>query len=50
MLDIKFIRQNPEKVKDGCWKKGVKVDIDRLLELDKKKRGLSMMGYVTVRR
>ncbi|OGZ32380.1 MAG: serine--tRNA ligase [Candidatus Portnoybacteria bacterium RIFCSPLOWO2_12_FULL_39_9] len=40
MLDIKFIRQNPEKVKDGCWKKGVKVDIDRLLELDKKKRGL----------
>ncbi len=38
MLDIKFIRQNPEKVKDGCQKKQVKVDIDRLLEVDKKLR------------
>ncbi len=40
MLDIKFIRENPEKVKEGCQKKQVKVDIDRLLELDKKKRQL----------
>ena len=38
MLDIKFIRQNPEKVKEGCQKKGVKVDIDKLLEVDKKRR------------
>ncbi|OGZ40227.1 MAG: serine--tRNA ligase [Candidatus Portnoybacteria bacterium RIFCSPLOWO2_02_FULL_40_15] len=38
MLDIKFIRENPEKVKEGCRKKQVKVDIDWLLELDKKKR------------
>ena len=38
MIDIKFIRQNPEKVKDGCQKKQVKVDIDRLLEIDKKLR------------
>jgi len=38
MLDIKFIRQNPDKVKEGCKKKGAKVDIDRLLELDQKKR------------
>jgi len=38
MLDIKFIRQNPEKVKEGCQKKQVKVDIDQLLELDKKRR------------
>ena len=38
MIDIKFIRQNPEKVKDGCQKKQVKVDIDRLLEVDKKLR------------
>lgn len=38
MLDIKFIRQNPEKVKEGIAKKQVKVDIDRLLELDEKKR------------
>lgn len=38
MLDIKFIRQNPEKVKEGCEKKGVKIDVDRLLNLDREKR------------
>ena len=40
MLDLKFIRQNPEKVKEGSAKKQVKVDIDRLLKLDEKKREL----------
>lgn len=38
MLDIEFIRQNPNKVKQGCQNKQVKVDIDKLLELDRKKR------------
>ena len=38
MLDIKFIRQNPNKVKEGCKNKRVEVDIDRLLEVDKKRR------------
>ena len=38
MLDIKFIRENPDKVKEGVKKKGAKVDIDEVLELDKKKR------------
>ena len=38
MLDIKFIRENPQKVQDGCEKKQVKCDIDRLLEVDKKRR------------
>lgn len=38
MLDIKFIRQNSNKVEEGCQKKHVKVNIDRLLELDKKRR------------
>lgn len=38
MLDIKFIRQNPNKVKEGCKAKQVKVDIDLLLEVDKKLR------------
>ena len=38
MLDIKFIRQNPEKIKEGCAKKQVKVNIDKLLELDEKRR------------
>jgi len=40
MLDIKFIRDNPEKVKTACKNKQVKVDIDALLEIDKKKREL----------
>ncbi len=40
MLDIKFIRENPNKVKEGAQKKGVKVDIDQLLELDQKIREL----------
>ena len=38
MLDIKFIRDNPEVVKKGCKDKQVKVDIDRFLEVDKKRR------------
>ncbi|MBZ9578661.1 serine--tRNA ligase [Patescibacteria group bacterium] len=38
MLDITFIRNHPNKVKEGCRKKQVKVDIGKLLELDKKKR------------
>lgn len=40
MLDINFIRQNPDKVKEACEKKQVKVDIEKLLELDKKRREL----------
>ncbi|MDO8265212.1 MAG: serine--tRNA ligase [Candidatus Parcubacteria bacterium] len=38
MLDIKFIRQNPDLIKDACEKKRMKVDIDRLLEVDKKRK------------
>lgn len=38
MLDIKFIRENKGKVKKSCEQKHVKVDIDLLLELDKKRR------------
>jgi seryl-tRNA synthetase len=38
IMDIKFIRENPEKVKEGCRKKQIKCDIDRLLELDEKRR------------
>lgn len=35
MLDIKFIRQNPEIVKKGCQRKQVKVNIDEILKIDK---------------
>lgn len=38
MLAIKFIRENPNKVKEGCKKKQVKVDIDYILKLDEEKR------------
>jgi seryl-tRNA synthetase len=38
MLDIKFIREHPDIVKRGCQLKKIKVDIDRLLEVDKKRR------------
>jgi len=40
MLDIKFIRENPEKVKEACKNKNITVDVDKVLELDKKKREL----------
>jgi len=40
MLDINFIRENSNKVKEACEKKQVKVDVDKVLELDKKKREL----------
>jgi len=38
MLDIKFIRQNPDKVKEGVREKQIKVDIGQLLKLDKERR------------
>ena len=37
MLDIKFIRENPGLIKQGCKNKQVQVDVDKLLELDKKR-------------
>ncbi len=38
MLDIKFIKENPDLVKNGCKKKRFEVDIERFLKLDKKRR------------
>lgn len=38
MLDINFIRQNPQKVKDSCKNKNVNISVDLVLDLDKKKR------------
>ena len=37
MLDIKFIRQNPKEVKEGAKKKGIDIDVDKLLDIDKKR-------------
>jgi seryl-tRNA synthetase len=38
MLDINFIRNNPDKVKKGCEDKGVNIDVDYLLKLDEERR------------
>ena len=38
MLNIKFIRENPDVVKESAKNKNVKVDIDRILMLDKNRR------------
>lgn len=40
MLDIKFIRENKEAVKENCKNRNIKCDIERLLELDEKRREL----------
>ena len=41
MLDPKYIRENPQNVKDACKKKNKQVDVDRLLHLDAEKLSLS---------
>jgi len=40
MLDIKFIRENADVVKDAAVKKHVEVDIDQLLKLDDERKSL----------
>jgi seryl-tRNA synthetase len=40
MLDINFIRQNRQLVEEGVKAKGRKVDIEKLLKLDKERRDL----------
>src|SRR5919197_2936775 len=40
MLDIAFIRDFPELIKAGAKKKHLQVDVDRLLEVDRQRRGL----------
>lgn len=42
MLDIKFIRENPDLIKEACRKKKVDFDVDNLLNLDSKRRELIM--------
>ncbi|MCL2844385.1 MAG: serine--tRNA ligase [Chitinivibrionia bacterium] len=40
MLDIKFIRENAQKVKDVCLAKGDKADIDKIIALDDERRAI----------
>src|SRR6476620_3532257 len=37
MLDIKFIKENPDLIKEGAKKKNLSFDIDALLDVDKKR-------------
>ena len=39
MLDIKIIRENPEKVKKSLKNRSANFDVDYLLQLDEKRRG-----------
>lgn len=41
MLDLKFIRENPERVRRGIEAKLAAADLDQLLKLDQKRRELS---------
>lgn len=38
MLDLKFVRANPDIVRQALVNKGVAVDLDRILELDQERR------------
>ena len=40
MLDIKYIKDNLEKIKEAAKNKNIQVDLDQLLDLDQKKRTL----------
>jgi len=40
MLDIKFIRENLDIIKSNCLNRRVKIDLDKLLELDDQRRGM----------
>ncbi|MCK4262347.1 serine--tRNA ligase, partial [bacterium] len=40
MLDLKFIRENPEEVKKTLKNRGMEADIDKLLKLDRERRNL----------
>src|SRR3954462_14146636 len=40
MIDLKDLRENPQRYKTAAQQKRIDVDIDRLLELDAKRREL----------
>lgn len=40
MLDIRFVRENPELVREGARKKHIECDVDGILEVDRHRREL----------
>lgn len=43
MVDIKLLRQNPDKYKKAAKDKGIDINVDHVLEIDNKVRGLELM-------
>ena len=44
MIDINLLRQQPEKVRENAKNKGYEVDVDRVLELDTRRRKLQQQA------
>jgi seryl-tRNA synthetase len=42
MVDLKFIREYPEKVKRGSASKNVEIDVDKILQIDDKIKNLNV--------
>ncbi|HRZ29920.1 MAG TPA: serine--tRNA ligase [Candidatus Paceibacterota bacterium] len=42
MLDIKFIKENIDLIKNTCESKGIKLDVEKLVNLDEQKRQLQV--------
>ena len=40
MLDLRFIRENLEAVRENCANRNLEIDLDRLVELDELRRSL----------
>ncbi len=40
MIDLKILREEPEKIVQSCQKRGAKIDVEKILKLEKQKRKL----------
>ena len=46
MLDMNFVRENPDAVKEALAKRHSKIDLDAFLELDKQRREVSATAHL----
>src|SRR3989344_4501797 len=46
MLDIRFIRENPDLIREAARKKGVQFDISKLLKTDERSASIEKMREV----
>ena len=42
MIDIKLLREEPDKVRKALKDKGVNIDLDQIIDIDNKKRELDL--------